>query len=283
MFSQQMTIDFDKELHGLKTYSRMFQTKDAHNFTKFNNWNFTSPTVWDGYGHENFYFDKNTTLLFRTQIYTIGKEQPDFVRLDILPEIYTKKGTKVTTQIFGIPVAYGDDVINIVNWLENTNVDERKYSRLRSEYVSDTIFIQMNFDFTRKEFVIHYFGVFDIMSKLGGFKASIGPLVNIFAPIFILLFLISLSWIIKESFRRGMVMEVRQFIHLAQDQFPLIKKAIDSGTLKLGEGLKVKLETFSKMASGQLSTILDPVDRDLEVAEYAFSIVSELEDHSKKL
>ena len=80
-----------------------------------------------------------------------------------------------------------------------------------------------------------------------------------------------------------MVMEVRQFIHLAQDQFPLIKKAIDSGTLKLGEGLKVKLETFSKMASGQLSTILDPVDRDLEGAEYAFSIVSELEDHSKKL
>lgn len=128
-----------------------------------------------------------------------------------MPEIYTKKGVKVATRIFGIAIAYEDEVINFVNWLKNTNEDELKYSVLRSKYESDTIFIQMNFDFTRKEFVVHYFGVFDIMSKLGGFKASIGPLLAAFSPFFVLLFLISLSWIMKQSFRHQMAVELEQF------------------------------------------------------------------------
>ena len=36
-----------EELHGVETYNYLFHTKDIDNYTKFNNWNFTSSEYWD--------------------------------------------------------------------------------------------------------------------------------------------------------------------------------------------------------------------------------------------
>lgn len=54
----------------------------------------------------------------------------------------------------------------------------------------------LDYDFTEREFVIHFFGYADILSKIGGLTASFRPMLAFAAPVFIILFLFTLSEVI---------------------------------------------------------------------------------------
>jgi len=56
-------------------------------------------------------------------------------------------------------------------------------------------------NFVERSYTLKYFTVFDIMSKIGGFRASIMPIVGELAPFFVLFFLVSLSQIIQEKLK----------------------------------------------------------------------------------
>jgi len=52
-------------------------------------------------------------------------------------------------------------------------------------------------NFVERRYILKYFTVFDIMAKIGGFRASIMPIVGEFAPFFVLAFLVQLAKIIQ--------------------------------------------------------------------------------------
>ena len=57
----------------------------------------------------------------------------------------------------------------------------------------------IDFDFTERIYVIHYFGIMDLLSKLGGLRASILPILGYAAPLLALHFLYTLAGIIDDK------------------------------------------------------------------------------------
>ena len=56
-------------------------------------------------------------------------------------------------------------------------------------------------DFTEKNYEIHYFGYMDILGILGGLNASIGPILGIFSPLFIMNYLYLLALLIVGKYK----------------------------------------------------------------------------------
>ena len=65
--------------------------------------------------------------------------------------------------------------------------------------------IKLNVDMTRQVEVYKYFGYGDIVSKLGGLKAAISPVLFGASSIFMLAFLYRLSGIIKNKYKEELI------------------------------------------------------------------------------
>lgn len=68
--------------------------------------------------------------------------------------------------------------------------------------------INIDFDFVEKVNDIKYTTLVDVMSKLGGFKASFAPILSFIAPLFALHFFWKLSGIIDEKMGVNQSMEM---------------------------------------------------------------------------
>ena len=55
------------------------------------------------------------------------------------------------------------------------------------------ITIMIDHDFTERYYEIHYFKVMDILAIIGGLNASIGPILGLFMPLFMLAYLFQLA------------------------------------------------------------------------------------------
>ena len=71
-FWAQLKATFSSDLDGHDTFSWFFHSKEHNETTKYNNWNFTTPKVWDSVEH-GFWFAEKTEALWRTQNYIVGK------------------------------------------------------------------------------------------------------------------------------------------------------------------------------------------------------------------
>jgi len=58
----------------LKTFTALFHTKEGEELEKWNNWNFTTSWDWDSNTEANFWYSANTTMLFITAPYILGKD-----------------------------------------------------------------------------------------------------------------------------------------------------------------------------------------------------------------
>lgn len=215
-YRQVLVSELGEELKGLKSYNYLFHTKDINNFTKFNNWNFSSSLHWDSEDHPSFWYDQNTTILFMTENYKVGEEQIKSFNLNLLPEKIVKIDHLVKTQVLGIPVDFENDEHREVLWKEATDINEDYLIDLRPEFKSSKTSVQLSFDFTERIIRLNYYTVFDMLSKIGGFKAAIGPIVAFIAPFFILYFLVKLSKILKGKMLDSYQKEVRAFVALSK-------------------------------------------------------------------
>ena len=70
-------------------------------------------------------------------------------------------------------------------------MDDDGYTPLRPVYrVSGTkIVSNIDFDYTQRIYDVHYYGFMDVLSKLGGLRASILPILGYFLPFLTLHFL----------------------------------------------------------------------------------------------
>ena len=71
-FKANIICKFDDDLKNLRTYHVLFHTREAKNETRYNNWHFTTPALWDGIDG-GFWYSPNTTILVFTEEHIIGK------------------------------------------------------------------------------------------------------------------------------------------------------------------------------------------------------------------
>ena len=120
----QIFFKYDDELKGLGTYFALFHTKEGKDLTKYNNWNFTTPDIWDSKPDANFWYSPNSTMLIYTKPNVLGKETLQKIDLPLQPETIVKKDKMITKRILGIPMGFADEHINNVIWGPTNNVNE---------------------------------------------------------------------------------------------------------------------------------------------------------------
>lgn len=93
----------------------------------------------------------------------------------------------------------------------------------------------IDFDFTERIYDVRYFGIMDLLSKLGGLRASIMPMLGYFVPFLTLHFLWSLAGIINEKLADLQREEMLILIKISRKQIKLILTAMDEGQIKLSK------------------------------------------------
>lgn len=102
----------------------------------------------------------------------------------------------------------------------------------------DKFDVQLDFDFTERIFKLQYFSVFDIMSIIGGFQASLTPIINQFLPFFVLFYMFQLSEIIRDKIKGWQHKELRQLITVTRKQLKTVQELSDEGKLKINQQVK---------------------------------------------
>lgn len=94
------------------------------------------------------------------------------------------------SSVFGIPVVYSDIVTNRIIWTRSTKYDEKGEALKRGKMKGNALVMPIDFDFTQREYTKKYFDFGDVLSKLGGLRASIFPIFGWFTPFYVLYFLV---------------------------------------------------------------------------------------------
>jgi len=56
-FRQHLILKTDDELNDLTNRCSVFHSKELKNLTRYNDWNFTTPDIWDNLNHDNFWYN----------------------------------------------------------------------------------------------------------------------------------------------------------------------------------------------------------------------------------
>ena len=141
------------------------------------------------------------------------------------PETIILVKQNVTQTIFGFPVSPQDIVLRNVIWLKTQVVNDDFKLDVRTEFNRSVIQANIDFDYTERQFFLHFYSIMDILSTLGGLRASILPILQNFVPLMVLHFLWSLAGIIYDSTQRQRQTELLRFVKAAKRQFLLIDRA----------------------------------------------------------
>ena len=76
--------------------------------------------------------------------------------------------------------------------------------------------MNIDFDFTERVYNIHFYGVMDILSRLGGLRASLLPIFGLLAPLFVTSFLYQLAKVSQTNVEERRLKEIVHFIRIAR-------------------------------------------------------------------
>ena len=93
--------------------------------------------------------------------------------------------------------------------------------------------MSLDFEFTEKVITLKFFTVFDIMTIIGGFNASLLPAINMILPLFVLYFLFQLGEIIRDKLKYNYYIEMRRLIKISRESIIKLDEAIKKRYIKL--------------------------------------------------
>ena len=135
-------------------------------------------------------YNINTTLLGVTNKIVIGYESIEKVDIHLEPEMLIYKDKNVTKRIFGLAYTWEDISIPRIVYQTTNDLDVDYLTPKASKFNSTDIVYNLNMNFIERQYVLDFFTFGDIMSKLGGYRASFMPIFGYFSPLFVLLFLL---------------------------------------------------------------------------------------------
>ena len=72
--------------------------------------------------------------------------------------------------------------------------------------------VRLDINYERAVETIQFYGYIDCLVKMGGLKSILTPLLSIFTPLFVLVFLLKLTTILKQSYKNEYYYELKQTI-----------------------------------------------------------------------
>jgi hypothetical protein len=191
-------------LNGLNSYSYFFKSDDLVNPDMYNGWDFRGPEgakKWDSINPEDksFWYSKNTTILWYTEKWTLGKEQIATMGLTLTPSTFVEKDKTTTFALFGIiPLSHESRTYKMVDWTgETKNNKDLRVPLKPAALVNGTDMIaNINYEFTERQYTLNYFGFKDILATVGGMRSSVLPIIGLLLPFLGLWFLMLIADII---------------------------------------------------------------------------------------
>jgi len=206
---------YDPELNGVGNYAITFESNELLNVTMYNNWNFTSPLIWDSVDSKSFYYSGRK--LYETEPYIIGSEFIPNIVLTLKPEKIIKKNKGEPSRFIGIPTSWPDVIEEFVIWQVSSDFNVDFLHAKSSINATNVMFVNIHFDFMLRTSTIEYVGMYNIVKQLGAVMAAIAPLLRLISPLLVLFFLQSLSKIILNKARMNYKLQLYHFFKTASD------------------------------------------------------------------
>ena len=110
-------------------------------------------------------------------------------------------------------------------WRKTQEINDDHMTGIRSKFNRTIIQSNLDFDFTERVYDVSFYSFLDILSKLGGLRASILPILKYCMPLLTLHFLWKLSGIIDNAMHNNQQNELLKLLKTAKRQFLLIEDA----------------------------------------------------------
>ena len=108
------------------------------------------------------------------------------------------------------------------------------------------------------------------MSIIGGFNASLIPIINRIIPLFVLYFMFQLSEIIRDKLRGNYDKEMRFLVKVGREQFIKVQDVVKEGKISLHHDVKHENDSIVEMLSN-----LKENDEQLDVIRGSKAIIEE--------
>lgn len=129
--------------------------------------------------------------------------------------------------------------------MKSSDLDPKGLIRHKPFYEeSSDLEVQLEFDFTERVFTINFFTIFDIMSTLGGFRASLTPVFSVMTPLIILLFLVRLSYIIRDKMTADYKQEHKVLLHIAKINLMSLSLSVENTDFHIKTDIMVMIRAL---------------------------------------
>ena len=124
----------------------------------------------------------------------------------------------------GIPTEFANYTEDVIIWRKTVVVNDDNLTPVRklglgesfNQTTGTNIVSNIDFDFTERIYDIQYYGILDVLAKLGGLRASILPIVGYFAPLLTLHFLYTLGGIVDQKIKKDNRMMMLKVINVSR-------------------------------------------------------------------
>lgn len=147
-----------------------------------------------------FWFSPNTTLLFASKPYTIGKSRPDHLTIGVIPEIneYVEKNVshKIIWDWFHLKASNIIDKSLEYKPYPDTDMD---FEVRVAPSDNSNVYINVDFDYTHRFYKHYYYAPKDLLKNVGALKAIILPFLAYLMPVYALVFFFRLARILQDK------------------------------------------------------------------------------------
>lgn len=236
-FRLKFLIKFkEKDIYGQRAYSKLFHSAERNNTLKYNNWNFTTGAVWDSNvknkdgQYTSFWYSINTTFLFETETFLVGKEQVELMNCRAIPEENIWKNKYSGFSLFGfIPLNYIDKEVLELVYIRTPNLNEDQLVDLRNlngTFNSSNIVTNILPEFTKRKYILQHYTISDLFARIGGLMAALAPIINNIEPLFYVYFFWKLANIVGDKIGDAHANELRDLAQQAREQFRVMHQFI---------------------------------------------------------
>lgn len=136
-----------------------------------------------------------------------------------------------------MPLAFTNRTYKSVDWTGevNNNKDLRVPLMPKSEVNGTNMIANINYEFTERQYTLHYYSFKDILASVGGMRASVLPIIGLLLPYLGLWFLMMLGDIIRRHSAKNQEDELFRLAKICLKQLLLVKDATERLTIKLSD------------------------------------------------
>ena len=194
VYSRGINFKFNEKMKNQKVRAKIFSTT-ATNTSLYSDWTF------GGKGDFTKFYDGPWNLyLLNTAWFKLGSNGLESTKFDINIQESIEVGIGTNKTILGLPIEFKDRTNTSVIFKPATqSIDDTGKLKLTTQKNKFDVIMMFNINFIKDLKVINYFGYSDFISKVGGYKSAAAPLLTLFVPIAMLMFLNNLSGILGEN------------------------------------------------------------------------------------